>query len=55
LDVVQSLGSDEGNFNTGKRAAMRYFFHYELPKIDAWLSVVSARDLTCANVPVEAF
>ncbi len=55
LDVVQSLGSDEGNFNTGKRAAMRYFFHYELPKIDAWLAVVSARDLTCANVPLEAF
>lgn len=55
LNVVQSLGSDEGNFNTGKRAAMRYFFHYELPKIDAWLAVVSARDLTCANVPVEAF
>ena len=55
LDVVQSLGSDEGNFSTGKRAAMRYFFHYELPKIDAWLAVVSARDLTCANVPLEAF
>ena len=55
LDVVQPLGSDEGNFNTGKRAAMRYFFHYELPKIDAWLAVVSARDLTCANVPLEAF
>ena len=55
LDVVQSLSTDDSNFNTGKRAAMRYFFHYELPKIDAWLAVVSARDLTCANVPVEAF
>jgi butyryl-CoA dehydrogenase len=42
-------------FVDGKRAAMKYFFHYELPKIDAWLAVVSARDMTCANVPVEAF
>ncbi len=24
--------------------AMHYFFHYELPKIAAWLQVVSARD-----------
>jgi butyryl-CoA dehydrogenase len=28
----------------GKHAAMRYFFAYELPKIDAWLSVVSRRE-----------
>ncbi len=62
LDVVQSL-PDQGDtaanrqsaFIEGKRAAMKYFFHYELPKIDAWLAVVSARDLTCANLSVEAF
>ncbi|MBC7720216.1 MAG: acyl-CoA dehydrogenase, partial [Chitinophagaceae bacterium] len=35
--------------------AMTYFYHYELPKIDAWLRVVSARDMTCANMPEEAF
>ncbi|MBL8342276.1 MAG: acyl-CoA dehydrogenase [Rubrivivax sp.] len=28
----------------GKLAAMRYFFAYELPKIDAWLGVVSRRE-----------
>ncbi len=28
----------------GKLAAMRYFFAYELPKIDAWLLVVARRD-----------
>ncbi len=55
LDVVQSLSAEASHFNTGKHAAMRYFFQYELPKIDAWLAVVSARDMTCANVPVEAF
>jgi butyryl-CoA dehydrogenase len=34
---------------------MRYFFHYELPKIGAWLQVVSARDQTCASLPEAAF
>ena len=42
-------------FIDGKLAAMRYFFHYELPKIDAWLAPVSSRDMTCANLSIEAF
>ena len=42
-------------FMEGKRAAMRYFFHYELPKIDAWLVVVSSRDMTCANISIDSF
>ena len=41
--------------SAGKIAAMTYFYHYELPKIDAWLKVVVARDLTCANLSEEAF
>jgi butyryl-CoA dehydrogenase len=40
---------------TGRLSAMRFFFHYELPKIGAWLAVVSRRDLTCADMPEEAF
>jgi alkylation response protein AidB-like acyl-CoA dehydrogenase len=32
-----------------------YFYHYELPKIDAWLKVVSSRDMTCADMSEEAF
>jgi butyryl-CoA dehydrogenase len=40
---------------TGRLAAMRFFFHYELPKIGAWLQVVSSRDQTCASLPEEAF
>ena len=28
----------------GKLAAMRYFYAYELPKIDAWLGVVASRE-----------
>ena len=42
-------------FIDGKRAAMRYFFNYELPKIDAWLAPVSSRDMTCANVHIDSF
>ncbi len=59
LDLVQSLPETNADrqsaFIEGKRAAMRYFFHYELPKIDAWLTVVSSRDLTCANLAVDCF
>jgi alkylation response protein AidB-like acyl-CoA dehydrogenase len=35
--------------------AMLYFYHYELPKIEAWLKVVTSRDLTCANMVEEEF
>jgi alkylation response protein AidB-like acyl-CoA dehydrogenase len=41
--------------HAGRLAAARYFFHYELPKIGAWLKVVETRDLTCAELPEEAF
>ncbi|MFC6279945.1 MULTISPECIES: acyl-CoA dehydrogenase [Polaromonas] len=39
----------------GRLGATRYFYHYELPKIDAWLKVVETRDQTCADLPEEAF
>ena len=45
----------EGDAHVGRRAAARYFFHYELPKIDAWLNVVQARDMTCADLPENSF
>jgi butyryl-CoA dehydrogenase len=32
------------SFAAGKRAAARYFYAYELPKIDAWLGVVARRE-----------
>ena len=34
----------------GKLAAMRYFFHYELPRVAAWLEVVQSRDDTCRTM-----
>jgi alkylation response protein AidB-like acyl-CoA dehydrogenase len=39
----------------GRLAACRYFFHYELPKIGAWLSVVESRDDTCRTLAEESF
>jgi alkylation response protein AidB-like acyl-CoA dehydrogenase len=41
--------------HAGRLAATRYFFHYELPKIGAWLKVVENRDLTCAELAEDAF
>jgi alkylation response protein AidB-like acyl-CoA dehydrogenase len=35
--------------------ATAYFYAYELPKITAWLNVVSSRDLTCANMAEDDF
>jgi butyryl-CoA dehydrogenase len=55
LDVASSLGNDNTPAAQGRRAACRYFFRYELPKIGAWLNVVRSRDATCADLPEEAF
>jgi hypothetical protein len=55
LDVAASLEGNDTPAAQGRRAACRYFFRYELPKIGAWLNVVESRDPTCANLPEEAF
>jgi butyryl-CoA dehydrogenase len=34
----------------GHRAACRYFYRHELPKVGAWLSVVASRDDTCRRM-----
>jgi alkylation response protein AidB-like acyl-CoA dehydrogenase len=47
LDSGRALGAD---FYRGKLQAARYFFHYELPKIGAWLDVVARRDSTCRDM-----
>ena len=54
LDVAQSARSDSPA-DVGRRAAARYFYRYELPKIGAWLQVVSTREPTCVEVPEDAF
>jgi butyryl-CoA dehydrogenase len=49
-DSEQTLAQTQG-----KLRATSYFYRYELPKIGAWLAVVSASDQTCAEMPEAAF
>jgi len=55
LAALQADATKSIAVTTGKLGALRYFYHYELPKIDAWLKVVATRDQTCAELPEEAF
>ncbi|MDI1341873.1 acyl-CoA dehydrogenase [Polaromonas sp.] len=55
LAALQADATKSVAVTAGKLGALRYFYHYELPKIDAWLKVVASRDLTCADLPEEAF
>ncbi|MDD2546739.1 MAG: acyl-CoA dehydrogenase [Burkholderiaceae bacterium] len=41
--------------SVGRMGAARYFYHYELPQVAAWLQVVAQRDTTCADLPEDAF
>jgi alkylation response protein AidB-like acyl-CoA dehydrogenase len=52
LDVALSLVRDgsSGDLASGLRAACRYFFRYELPRVPAWLGVVASRDDTCRTM-----
>jgi len=59
LDVVaRNLQADpqrQRSATLGRLGATDYFFHYELPKIGAWLNVVEQRDATCTALPEDAF
>jgi hypothetical protein len=59
LDVAQHALARDGAkalpATVGRLGAADFFFHYELPKIGAWLRVVETRDPTCATMPEEAF
>ena len=58
LDVVScaaAAAAASDAVQRGRLAACRYFFHYELPKIGAWLSVVESRDDTCRTLAEESF
>ncbi|MBJ2154146.1 acyl-CoA dehydrogenase [Variovorax sp. IB41] len=59
LDVARralEIDADKARAVTaGKIGAADYFFHYELPKIGAWLNVVESRDPTCTALPEDAF
>jgi alkylation response protein AidB-like acyl-CoA dehydrogenase len=57
LDVVLAIApaARQQPVQQGRLRAARYFYRYELPKIDAWLKVAASRDATCAEMPEEAF
>ena len=55
LAVLQADAKKTIASTAGKLGALRYFYNYELPKINAWLQVVASRDPTCADLPEDAF
>ncbi|MBN3819023.1 acyl-CoA dehydrogenase, partial [Paraburkholderia sp. Se-20369] len=46
LDVTLAAQGQGGDFHDGKRAAARYFFRWELPKVDAQLDLLASVDTT---------
>jgi len=44
-----------GKFYDGKRAAARYFFRWELPKVDAQLNLLASLDTTVLDVDPACF
>ncbi|MCP5288916.1 MAG: acyl-CoA dehydrogenase [Burkholderiaceae bacterium] len=55
LALALALAGRDDAFALGKRAAQRYFFAYELPKIDVWLGVVARREAVCRAMRPEWF
>jgi alkylation response protein AidB-like acyl-CoA dehydrogenase len=49
LDVALACDA-QSDAGQGRLAAMRYFYAYELPKIDAWLLPVAARQPLCREM-----
>jgi alkylation response protein AidB-like acyl-CoA dehydrogenase len=50
LDVAVSAVGSPHPEAPGKVAAMRYFYAYELPRVDAWLQVVDRRERLCLDL-----
>ncbi|WP_316013742.1 acyl-CoA dehydrogenase [Roseobacter sp. HKCCA0434] len=48
-------GHADADFASGKRAAMRYFFRYELPATGPQLDLLEAMDRTCLDAEAEWF
>ena len=50
LEQGLAAGTKEGDFYEGKRSAMRYFFRWELPKVDAQLDLLASLDRTVLDM-----
>lgn len=59
LDVALATRRSDASLSiaasAGRISATAYFYHYELPRIGAWLQVVAGRDLTCAQMGEDGF
>ena len=55
LDVALTAARSSDPASLGRQAAARYFFAYELPRIDAWLAVVARREPVCRQMQDEWF
>jgi alkylation response protein AidB-like acyl-CoA dehydrogenase len=55
LDVALAARAADSARKEGAQAACRYFFAYELPLVDAWLKVVSAREAVCRDMQDDWF
>jgi butyryl-CoA dehydrogenase len=53
--AARQPGGEAADGRQAKLQTMRYFFEYELPKIDAWLGVVANRTATCRDMREEWF
>jgi len=54
LSLVAKLPGD-GDFAAGKKAAARFYFAFEMPKVAAWLAPVAARDRLTVTMRDEWF
>lgn len=54
LDLALAALSSDHREAAGRIAAMRYFFAYELPRVDAWLAAVSTRQMLCRDLDPSA-
>lgn len=55
LDLALAAPRAPAARREGLRAAQRYFFAYELPKVQPWLTVVSRRESVCRTMQPEWF
>jgi hypothetical protein len=50
LEQLVAVGDKEGDFYEGKRAAARYFFRWELPKVAPMLDLLASGDTTTLDM-----
>jgi alkylation response protein AidB-like acyl-CoA dehydrogenase len=55
MAIAATRSAGQATEEHGKMRAARYFFQYELPKVDAWLRVVADRDRTCLEAAETCF